>query len=144
MAGRVYGAEQEKSSQRDTWARQIKTAQQFARVIDEGNDVVARSFDLNRGPGRPAQKDAVKIAIDLRRISGELEKTNAIDDRSTAIKTRLIDLINKRAKAFEQAVNDSMIAAAASADREAFDAAFNDFSDWESNTAQDFRKRFNQ
>jgi len=47
-------------------------------------------------------------------------------------------LINKRAKSFDEATNDRMIAAAASADLEAFVAAFKDFSEWESNAAQEF------
>ena len=42
----------------------------------------------------------------------------------------------------EKAENDSMIASAASADRDAFDAAFKDFVEWENKTVQDFQRVF--
>ena len=106
--------------------------------MKQARSSVADSFELKSDPARLTRNDATKTAIELRRIAGELEKAPVFDDRSTAIKTRLIELINKRAKSFDEATNDRMIAAAASADLEAFVAAFKDFSDWESNAAQEF------
>ncbi|MEK6321740.1 MAG: rhomboid family intramembrane serine protease [Acidobacteriota bacterium] len=142
LAGRVYGAEQERGNQREATRRQAQSALQFAKIVEEAMNAVGESFDLNRKPGRTTRNDALEIATDLRRIAGELEKAPAIDERSTAIKTRLIELINKRAKAFDEAANDSMIAAAVSANLEAFDAAFNDYSEWEKSKVQDFQRLF--
>jgi membrane associated rhomboid family serine protease len=138
MAGRVYGAEQEKGNQREAAVRRYQRAYEFSQVVGEARDSVKGSFDLSRESGGATRKDAVEFAIELRRIAGELEKAPAIDDRSAAIKTRLIELLNKRAKAFDQAVNDSMIGAAVSADREALAAAFNDYSDWEDSAVKEF------
>ena len=63
-----------------------------------------------------------------------------VDDHTTAMKMALIELINKRAKAFDEAVNDRMIAALASADLEAFVSIFKEFSEWEANAAQEFER----
>lgn len=142
MAGRVYGAEQEKGNQREAAVRRYQRAYEFSQVVGEAMDSVQRSFNLNREPGGVTRKDAVEAATDLRRIAGAMEKASAIDERSASIKTRLIELMNKRAKAFDQAVNDSMIAAAISADDEAFSAAFNDYSDWEDGVLKEFKGLF--
>jgi len=138
MAGRVYGAEQERSSQRELTGRRHQSAYELAQLVKQARSSVAESFELKNDPARLTRSNSAKTAIELHRIAGELEKAPVFDDRSTAIKTRLIELINKRAKSFEEATNDRMIAAAASADRDAFVAAFRDFSDWESDAAQEF------
>jgi membrane associated rhomboid family serine protease len=140
MAGRVFGAEQEKGSQREATVRKVKSAMQFAKVVEEATYAVDDSFDLNSQSGTATRNDAVRIATDLRRIAADLEKAPAIDERSAEIKTRLIALITSRATAFDKAENNSMIATAASANREAFDAAFNDFAQWENKTVQDFQR----
>jgi rhomboid protease GluP len=140
MAGRVFGAEQEKGSQREATVRKVKSAMQFAKVVEEATYAVDDSFDLNSQSGTATRNDAVRIATDLRRIAADLEKAPAIDERSAEIKTRLIALITSRATAFDKAENNSMIATAASANREAFDAAFNDFVEWENKTVQDFQR----
>lgn len=140
MAGRVYGAEQEKGSQREVTMGKAKRALQFANIVEEAKYAVDESFDLNRQSGRATRNDALRIATDLRRIAAGLEKAPVIDERSAEIKTRLIELITRRATAFDKAENDSMIATAASANREAFDAAFNDFAGWENKTVQDFQR----
>lgn len=144
MAGRVYGAEQEKGSQREAAGRRYERAREFSLVVGEAGESVDDSFDLNRLLGGVTRKDAVARAIELRRVAQKLDKAPTIDDRSALIKTRLIELINKRAKALDQAVNDSMIAAALSADREAFAAAFNDYSDWVNSAKKEFQGLFEQ
>jgi membrane associated rhomboid family serine protease len=140
MAGRVFGAEQEKGSQREATVRKVKSAMQFAKVVEEATYAVDDSFDLNSQSDRATRNDALRIATDLRRIAADLEKAPAIDERSAEIKTRLIALMTSRATAFDKAENNSMIATVASANREAFDAAFNDFADWENKTVQDFQR----
>ena len=142
MAGRVYGAEQEKGIQREAAVRRLQSAREFEQVVGEAGESVQGSYDLGRELGGVPRKKAVEIAIELRRIASELEKAPTIDDHSSAIKTRLIELLNKRAKAFDLAVDDSTIAAAISADREAFAAVFNDYSDWDENTAKEFKALF--
>ncbi len=137
MAGRVYGAEQEKGNQRELMVRRYHSAYEFAQIVEKARELIRSSFDLNGGHG-VARKDAVEIAIELRQVAAELDKASTIDDRSAAIKTRLSELINKRAKAFDLAVNDSMIVAAAAADREAFAAVFGDYSEWEGSAVKEF------
>lgn len=100
------------------------------------------SFDLKRESGHATRNDALRIATDLRRVAASLEKASAVDEQSTEIRARLIQLITNRATAFDKAENDSMIATAASANREAFEAAFNDFAEWENRTVQDFQRVF--
>lgn len=138
MAGRVYGTEQEKGTQRAALLRRYRSAYDFAQVIEKARDSLRSSFDLNGEAGGKARKDAVAIAVEMRQIASELEKAPTIDDSSTAIKTRLVELINKRAKAFDQAVNDSMIAAASIADRDALAAVFKDYSEWEGSAVKEF------
>ena len=142
MAGRVYGAEQERGSQREATVRKAKNAVEFAKVVEEATDVVDASFDLKRESGHATRNDALRIATDLRRVAASLEKASAVDEQSTEIRARLIQLITNRATAFDKAENDSMIATAASANREAFEAAFNDFAEWENRTVQDFQRVF--
>ena len=142
MAGRVYGAEQEKGNQRQAVGRRYDRAREFAQVVGRAADSIEGSFNLKREPGGVNRNRAVEIANQLRRIAGELEKAPTIDDRSTAIKTRLIELLNKRAMAFDQAVTDPMMAAAISADREAFEAVFSDYSGWEDGALEEFKTLF--
>jgi len=142
MAGRVYGAEQEKASQRETVVRRYERAREFAEAVGKAGGSIEASFDLKREPPAATRNRVVEIAADLRSIAGELDKAPTIDDRSAAIKNRLVELINKRATAFDQAVNDAMIAAAVSSDREAFTAAFNEYSDWEDGVLEEFKGQF--
>jgi len=138
MAGRVYGAEQERGNQRAAVMRRYQRAYEFAQIAEKARDSVGSSFELNRERGGITREDAVRIAIELRQVAGELEKTPTIDDRSEAVKTRLVELINRRAKSFDLALSDSMIAAAASGDREDFEAAFNEYSRWEDSAVKEF------
>jgi rhomboid protease GluP len=142
MAGRVYGSEQDRLNERDVNARRSQGVLEFAKTVEAAGDTIDDSFALKLQPGGDHRAEALEIAIALRRAAGELEKAPVIDERTTAIKTRLIGLINKRAKAFDDAGNDAAIAAAASADREAFEAAFNDFSDWEKSAVEEFKRMF--
>jgi rhomboid protease GluP len=144
MAGRVYGSQQEKQGQRATVERQYQNDYQFARIVEEAEDTVDNSFDLNREPGSATRKDALEVAAELRRIAGEIDKAQVPDERVVAIKTRLLPLINERAKAFEQAASDSMVAAAISSNREAFDAVFSDFSDWEKTVIEEFKQKLDR
>ncbi|MFY9571633.1 MAG: rhomboid family intramembrane serine protease [Blastocatellia bacterium] len=139
MAGRVYGAEQEKSNQREVAVRQAKRAMQLAETVAEARDYVDGSFDPSLDAGRATPDERVEVALALRRIAGELEKAPIIDDRSTEIKKRLIELINNRAKVFDQAPNHRTMAAA---DRDALDVAFRDFADWENDAVQKFQRLF--
>lgn len=139
MAGRVYGAEQEKGGQRAAAARRYQSAYEFSQVVGKAGDSIEGSFDLSRESDGVTRKDVVARASELRRVVGELEKAPTIDDRSAAIKSRLIELTTNRAKALDQAVNDSMIATVISADREAFAAAFNDYSDWVASVKMEFK-----
>jgi len=130
LAGRVYGTEQEKWNQREVKLRQSRNAFKLVEVIEAARESVDQSFNIINNPAGVHREDAVEIAAELRRRAAEVEKEPAIDERSTAIKQRLVELIKKRAKSFEDSVDASMIAAAASADREAFDSVFDDFTNW--------------
>jgi hypothetical protein len=142
MAGRVYGAEQEKDNQRVTLGRRLERAREFAQVVVRAGTSVDKN--LNAEPGSINRNRAVEIANEFRQIAGDLEKTSTIDERSSDIRTRLIGLLKNRATAFDEAVNDSLIAAALSADRQAFIAVFNDYSDWEDDALKEFRTLFEQ
>jgi membrane associated rhomboid family serine protease len=144
MAGRVYGSQQEKEGQRAAVERRYQRDYEFAKIVEEAEDSINDSFDFNRAPGSDARKFALETATELRRIAGELDKATATDDRAAAIKTRLTELINERAKAFEQAESDSMVAAAASANFEAFDTAFKEFSDWEKTVIEEFQQQIDR
>lgn len=139
MAGRVYGAEQEKGNQRETLGRRFEHARRFAQVVVKAGASVDKN--LNGAPGS-INLNRAEIASEFRQIAGDLEKTPTIDERSGAIRTRLIELLNRRAAAVEQAENDKMIAAAVSTDRQAFTAVFNEYSDWEDDALEEFKTLF--
>jgi membrane associated rhomboid family serine protease len=138
MAGRVYGAEQEKGTQLEAASRRYERAREFSNAVADSADSVEDSFDLEAERGGVTRSDAVARANELRRVAGEIEKAPTIDDRSAAIKTRMVELINNRAKAFDQAVSDSMIATVVSADSQAFTAAFKDYAEWVANVKKEF------
>lgn len=144
MAGRVYGSQQEKENQRATVERRYQSDYQFAQIVEHAGDSIDDSFDVNRAPGSATREFAVKTATELRRIADELDKAQVPDDRAVAIKTRLIELINERAKAFERATNESMIDAAISSNREAFNAVFEEFSDWERTVIEEFNRQLDR
>jgi rhomboid protease GluP len=141
MAGRAYGSQQEKEVQSATVARRYQNDYEFAQIVERAGDSIDESFDVNRKPGTATQEFGVKTAAELRRIAGELDKAQVPDDRAAPIKTRLIELINERAKAFEQAKSDSMVAAAITSNRQAFDAVFEEFSDWEKTVIEEFKQQ---
>ena len=141
MAGRAYGSQQEKEIQSATVARRYQNDYEFAQIVERAGDAIDDSFDVNRKPGSATQEFAVKTAGELRRIAGELDKAQVPDDRASPIKARLIQLINERAKAFEQAKSESTVAAAIASNREAFDAVFEEFSDWEKTVIEEFKQQ---
>jgi rhomboid protease GluP len=141
MSGRAYGVEQERGNQRAAAERQYRSAGEFAELVWKARDSINESFNLTREPGGATRARARETAVELRRIARELEKAPTIDDRSGAIRTRFVELLNNRAESFEQAVNDTVLAAAVSANLDAFRAAFNDYSDWEARALQEFKAR---
>ena len=130
LAGRVYGSQQDNWHQREVKMRQSTAAFELIPLVENAKDVVGGTFDLQLEPGSDAREAARAIAVELRRLARELEKSPHLDQRSSEIKKRLVELMNKRAAAFEAATNDSIVAAA-SADREAFRQVFTDFFEWE-------------
>jgi rhomboid protease GluP len=139
MAGRAYGSQQEKENQFSTSKRLYQRDYQFAKIVEEAQDSIDDSFER----GSTTRESGLEMAAELRRIAGELEKA-VPDDRAVKIKTRLLELMHERAKAFELAANDSMAAAAAKSNREAFDAAFKEFSDWEDTVIEEYKQQFDR
>ena len=139
MAGSVYGSQQEKQLERDLKMRQRQAVYDFDSTVENARDIVDAMAGLELQPGSDAVEDARLVAGELRRIGGELQKSTAIDERSSEIKKRLIDLLNNRAKAFESVKNGATFAAAASADRESLDQAFSDFNQWQRDTRRKVR-----
>jgi membrane associated rhomboid family serine protease len=140
MAGRAYGAEQEKSIKLEAIGRRHQNAYELAQIVKRARYSVRESLNLNRENGTLTRDNAIQIAAQLRQVASDLEKTSLVDDRSSEIKSRLVALLNKRAKSFEEATNDVMILKAASEDVEALRAAFTDFASWESDAAQEFER----
>jgi membrane associated rhomboid family serine protease len=141
MAGRVYGSEQEKFVRRANTDRRHDLAYELATKMRDAWRIVGESFDLKIEPGKFTRNDAIEIASSMRRIAGDLEKAPVIDDRIGAIKNRLIELTNKRAKSFDEAVDERSMTAAVSENREAFIVTFKDFAEWESDAAREFNRR---
>jgi rhomboid protease GluP len=135
MAGRAYGSQQDKWLQREVKMRQTQGVFELAAIVERAQNLVEETSDLPSEPGGDAQEERRAIAIELRRIAGEIEKSPPLDERSTTIKKRLIELMNNRARAME--VGDSSIPAGAGlTDREAFEQTFSDFIQWERDAVQ--------
>jgi len=141
MAGRVYGSEQEKLVTLANKDRRHDLAYELATKMRDAWRSVGESFDLKIEPGKFTRTDAVEIATRMRQIAVDLEKAPVIDDRIGAIKNRLIELTRKRAKSFDEAVDERLMTAAISDNREAFIATFKDFAEWESDAAREFNRR---
>jgi rhomboid protease GluP len=144
MAGRGYGTEQERQREREVNTRRSQSVVEFARAVESVSETIDDSFAVKVQAAGDHKAEAAGIALALRRAAGELEKTLAIDEQTTSIKTRLMELINKRSRAFDEASNNAAIAAAAAADRAAFEAVFKDFADWENIALEDFKRMFPQ
>jgi membrane associated rhomboid family serine protease len=140
MAGKAYGAEQEKSIKLERISRRHQNAYELAQIVKQARSSVRESLNLNRQEGSLTINNAIQIAAQLHQVAADLEKASFIDDRSNEIKSRLIELINKRAKSFEEAKNEEMIMGAAMSDLEALRAAFTEFAAWESDAAQEFER----
>lgn len=139
MAGSVYGSQQEQLLDREVKMRQRQAVFELASIVENAQNIVEETVGLELNPGSDPVEDARLIAAELRRIAGELEKSPAIDERSSAIKKRLIDLLNNRAKSFASVKNDASFAAAASADRDLLDSVFSDFIQWQRDAIQRLR-----
>ncbi|MFY9609313.1 MAG: rhomboid family intramembrane serine protease [Blastocatellia bacterium] len=135
MAGSVYGSQQEKMLEREVKRRQGQAVFELGSIVENAKNTIDQTSGLE-SEGSDALEDARAIAAELRRISGELEKSPAIDERSSAIKKRLIDLINNRASAFDAVKNDASFVAATSAGREPLDQAFSEFLQWQQDSIQ--------
>ena len=142
MAGRVYGSEQQKGNQREAVGRRLESAREFAQAVGRAGNSIESSFNIDPKRDGLTRNRTVEISNQLRQIASELEKVPTIDDRSGSIKIRLIELLKKRANGFDQAVKDSMMAGAISADREAFETVFNDYKEWEDSALEEFKTFF--
>lgn len=140
LAGRAYGTEQEKSVKLETIGRRHQNAYELAQIVKQARSSVRESLNLNREEGSLSRDNAIQIAAQLRQVAADLEKASFVDDRSNEIKVRLVDMLNKRAKSFEEAKNEGTIAEAATSDLEPLRAAFTDFAGWESDAAQEFER----
>jgi rhomboid protease GluP len=140
LAGSVYGSQQDKLNQRELIRRQGQSVYELGSIVENAKNTVDETAGLQLEPGSDAVEAARAIAFELRRIASGLERSPAVDERSTAIKQRLIDSINNRARALDSVKSGASFAAAASADREQLDRAFNDFNQWQMDTMQGLRE----
>ena len=141
MAGRAYGAEQERGNQRAAAERQYQSASEFERLVWKARDSINVSYKLPFEPGGATRARARETAVELQEIARELDRAPTIDDRSAVIKTRLVELLNNRAKSFEQAENNSMLTAAVSADGDNFKVVFGDYSAWAAQASEELKAR---
>lgn len=142
FAGRAYGREQDRDAQRGVAGRRLQSAQQFERAVLDARHSVSVSYGLAREPKGATRQDAIDTAAELKRIGAELASTISIDDQSASIKSRLADLLAKRAKSFEEATDSSAIAKAISTDNEEFASVFHDYDDWARRTVKEFDEVF--
>ncbi|HSF24007.1 MAG TPA: rhomboid family intramembrane serine protease, partial [Blastocatellia bacterium] len=140
LAGSVYGSQQDKLNQRELIRRQGQSVYELGSIVENAKNTVNETAGLQLEPGSDAVEAARAIAFELRRIASGLERSPAVDERSSAIKQRLIDSINNRARALDSVKSGASFAAAASADREQLDRAFNDFNQWQMDTMQGLRE----
>src|SRR5215510_1849865 len=140
LAGRAYGTEQEKSVKLGMIGRRHQNAYELAQIVKQARSSVRESLNLNREEGSLSRDNAIQIAAQLRQVAADLEKASFVDDRSNEIKVRLVALLNKRAKSFEEAKNEGMITEAATSDLEPLRATFTDFAAWENDAAQEFER----
>ena len=140
LAGKAYGTEQEKSAKLEKIGRRHQNAYELAQIAKQARSTVRESLNLNREEGSQPRDNAAQIAAQLRQAAGDLEKASFVDDRSSEIKARLVELLNKRAKLFEDAKDSEMLGKAAKSDLEPLRAAFTDFAAWENDAAQEFER----
>src|SRR5262245_6032417 len=140
IAGRAYGTEQERWQQQSVKVNRARAAFQLAEAVEQTKIAINESFDANlkSEPFRP--ETGREMAAQLKQSITRLEGAPIVDDASTAIRKRLIELFDKRPKALESATNQTQLTAALAADEEAFISAFHDFDEWADNQLEEFQR----
>jgi len=135
MAGRVYGAEQKSE------AEGAKKRREFEAKRERGQDVILLAEKVRdaetlvfdpEGLSPKTSRDPKEISRDLRSAASEIGSAPQIDTRSTEIRSRLVELINKHATMFEKTgSNVAGLAHAAVSDLDGLRDAFKSYYDWE-------------
>ncbi|HWN99984.1 MAG TPA: rhomboid family intramembrane serine protease [Blastocatellia bacterium] len=128
MAGKSYGSAQD-------------AEEQAAKKMRRGDDVIllsnrvrsARALVFDQDDLNPTKsRDAKDISKDLKAAAVGIQNAPEIDSRSDQIRNRLVELLNKRANAFEAVGRDGQaFATVAFADLESLSDAFKSYYEWE-------------
>jgi rhomboid protease GluP len=120
IAGKDYGSLQERSVQ----------ARNVILLADRIRDA-SKAFDGSI-PAPDSKPDPHQIAESLKNAATGLDNTPQVDERSTEIRKRIVELINNRASAFDSAgQNETALMLAVTTGLEEASDAFKSYFDWE-------------
>lgn len=131
MAGKNYGRLQTEAAESARKLREQKAQGENVVLLSERIRAADEAWEESIITP-DSKQDPRQLAERLKSAAAEIEKSPLIDERSTEIRKRIVDLLNKRARAFESAgPNKTALAFAITADSKAGNDAFQSYFDWE-------------
>ncbi|HSB11642.1 MAG TPA: rhomboid family intramembrane serine protease [Blastocatellia bacterium] len=136
MAGRNYGEVQKQASEMERRRRQFEAGGQNVILLSEhihnAQKAWADSID-------PQKQEPRQIAEALKKAAVSIERAPRIDEQSDKIRARIVELLNKRASAFDSANNNKpALLQAASADLKETRDAFRSYFEWEESVLENY------
>jgi len=142
MAGRSYG------SQQDAAVEAQKMRREFAAKRERGKDVILLSERVHTAEelvfnesdlDSRTSRDGAEVAKDLKSAALDIKNVPEIDQPSTEIRNRIVELIGKRAAAFEApGRTGSAFAPPAFADLVSLKDAFKSYYQWEDSILSEY------
>ena len=127
LAGKSYGEIQEREFQ----ARNVIL---LSNRVRDGQKAWSESITAP-----DAKQDLHQIADRLKGVAADIDRTPPIDERSTEIRKRMVELFNKRAATVESAGTDEKaLVQTQIADFEEAKQTFDDYFDWEESVLQKY------
>jgi membrane associated rhomboid family serine protease len=142
MAGVNYGSAQDSEERAQKERREIEAKWQhgkdvilLAEKVSNAEKLVFDKNDLNPKTSR----DTRDISKDLKSAALDIETAPKIDQRSDQIRNHLVELINKRASAFDTAGRSApAFALAAFSDLDSLRDAFKNYYEWEDSILSEY------
>ncbi|MEK6302515.1 MAG: rhomboid family intramembrane serine protease [Acidobacteriota bacterium] len=142
MAGLSFGSQQDVAVQAQKTRREFETKRErgkdvilLSERVHNAEELVFSEDDLSSHPSR----DPVEIAKGLKSAALDIKNAPGIDQPSTQIRNRLVELINKRAAAFETPVRKgSASVPPAFSDLVSLKDAFKSYYEWEDSVLSEY------
>lgn len=131
MVGKHYGAVQEQAAQEPLKNQQAQKVIRLSNLVREGGRSLSETGDLSD------RKTLPETAKKLRRVANDLSQLEKIDEPSDAIRSRLVNSLNKSADALEEA-SKSTAKLPVSVEILEYKKAFDEYIQWEDSVLEKY------